>query len=81
MFYVLCTSIHQHIEPTVVCTEFVTWIVVLLFMPKDSHFAGIRTAYRKRQRNLGEAFFVVSRTFASRIHEISDLKKGSRAQS
>ena len=34
-FYILCTSIHQHIEPTVVCVEFVTWIVVLLLMPKD----------------------------------------------
>ena len=51
-FYVLCTRIHQHIEPTVVCAEFVTWIVVLLFMPKGSYFAGIHTAYRERQRNL-----------------------------
>ena len=51
-FYVLCISIHQPIEPTVVCTEFVTWLVVLLFMPKGSHFAGIHTAYRERQRDL-----------------------------
>ena len=28
-FYVLCTSIHQHIEPTALCAEFVTWIAVL----------------------------------------------------
>ena len=49
---VYVTSIHQHIEPTVVCAEFVTWIVVLLFMPKGSHFPGIHTAYRERQRNL-----------------------------
>ena len=51
-FYVLCTSIHQHIEPTVVYAEFVTWTVVLLFMPKGSHFDGIHTADSKRQRNL-----------------------------
>ena len=51
-FYVLCTSIHQHIRPTVVCAEFVTWIVVLLYMPKGSHLAGIHTVYRERQWNL-----------------------------
>ena len=53
-FYVLCTSIHQHIETTVVCAAFVTWMGVLLFMSKGSHFAGIHIAYsyRKRQRNL-----------------------------
>ena len=43
MFYVLCTSIHQHIETTVVCAAFVTWMDVLLFMPKGSHFAGVHT--------------------------------------
>ena len=32
-FYVLCTSIHQHIEHTVVCVELMTWIDVLLFLP------------------------------------------------
>ena len=47
-----CAPVHQHIEPKVVCAEFVTWIVVLFFMPKGSHFAGIHTAYRERQRNL-----------------------------
>ena len=47
-FYVLCTSIHQHIEPAVVCAAFVTWTGVLLFMPKGSHFAGIHTAYSAR---------------------------------
>ena len=52
IFHVLCTSIHQQIEPTVVCAAFVTWMGVLLFMPKGSHFAGIHTAYRERQRNL-----------------------------
>ena len=26
----------QHMEPTVVCAEFATWIVVLLFMPTGS---------------------------------------------
>ena len=43
--YVLCTSKHQHMEPTVVCAEFVTLIVVLRFMPKCSHFAGKYTTY------------------------------------
>ena len=35
-FYVLCTSIYQHIyiEPIVVCAAFVTLMGVLLFMPK-----------------------------------------------
>ena len=32
-------------------------------------------------RVLGRTFFFVSCTIASRIHEISDLKKSSRAQS
>ena len=44
--------IHQHIDPTIVCAEFVTWVVVLLFMPKGSHFDGMHTSSRKRQRNL-----------------------------
>ena len=52
MFHRLCTSIHQHIEPTVVCAELVTYIAVLLFIPKGSHFAAIHTAYMERQRNV-----------------------------
>ena len=52
ILYVLYTSIHQHIVPTVVCAEFVTWIVVLLCMPSGSHFAGIHSANRERHQNL-----------------------------
>ena len=77
-FYVLCTSIHQHMEPTV---------VVLLFMPKGSHFAGIYTAYRERQRNLAAhhyrtfLFFLFLFFFSARPpvhfgdHELTGTKK------
>ena len=77
-FYVLCTSMHQHIEPTVLCAEFATWIVVLLFMPKGLHFAGIHTAYRERQRNLTAhhySFFSARPQVHSGDHELTGTKK------
>ena len=85
-FYVMCTSIHQHLEPTVVRAEFVTWIVVLLFMPKGSHFAGIHTAYRWRQRNLTAHHYRAGFCFVLRArppvhfgeHELTGTKKKER---
>ena len=50
----------------------------------DTHTQeGIRIQQSKyiRVQTLGHTFFFVSRRIASRIHEISDLKKSSRAQS
>ena len=80
-FYVLCASIHQHIEPTVVCSEFLTRIVVLLFMHKGSHFVGIHTAYRERQRNLTAHHYRIFRFFSDRPpfhfgdHELTETKR------
>ena len=80
--YVLSTSIHQHIEPTVVCAAFVTWMGMLLFMPKDSHFAGIHTAYIKRQQNLTahyyRIFFSARQPVHFGDHELTGSKKKER---
>ena len=55
-------------------------IAVMLDRTRLAHLRCI--TLRRKQRTLGHSlFFFVSRRFASRIHEISDLKKSSRAQS
>ena len=52
--YVYIFIVYQYMESTctVVCAEFVPWVFVLHFMPKDLHFACVHTVYRVRQRIL-----------------------------
>ena len=70
--------VYQYMESTcsVLCTYFVLWVFVLHFMPKDLHFASIRTVYRVRQRVLTEYHYCTRSCFEEVIiEEIITLRR------